>query len=138
MSFAYHLMSIQSVNEWKAAVNRATLYKKICYYYFAEKRLEPFLNYIPQRYDRIYFVKKQIKKLLPKKIMDPKLFFYLVEKYGFFNPTAIDESGSAKDDEQFFEAILRWNQVERKIFLKEHPIRKHKKIVIYERKPIRC
>ena len=61
-----------------------------------------------------------------------------MEKHGFFNPFEVDEKNRMKDDEQYLEAIMCWNKSEREQFLKENPIRRHKKIYIYERKPIRC
>ena len=135
-SFLPQLLSLCTVGHWKAAVSKATLYHKICFYYYAQANKEPF--YISQRYERIYFVKKEIKRLLPKRIIKANLFFYLVEKHGFFNPFEVDEKNRMKDDEQYLEAIMRWNKSEREQFLKENPIRRHKKIYIYERKPIRC
>ena len=37
--------------------------------------------YIPVKYDRIFLLKKLIKKKQPKHILSSRLYFYCVEKY---------------------------------------------------------
>ena len=81
-SFLPQLLSLCTVGHWKAAVSKATLYHKICFYYYAQANKEPF--YISQRYERIYFVKKEIKRLLPKRIIKANLFFLSCGKTWFF------------------------------------------------------
>ena len=130
-SFTERLCQITVVRDWVAEVKKSTLFDQIRYYFYAVKRMEPF--FILRRHERIYWIKKQIKKKLPRRILAPKLFFYLVEKYGFFNPLY-----EKIDKEQYFEVILRWRQKEMKKFFKEHPLPiRHKKIIIYKRKPLR-
>ena len=120
------LCQIRVIGQWVSVVKKATLFDQIRYYFYAVKKMEPF--FITKRYDRIYWVKKQIKKKLPSRILAPKLFFYLVEKYGFFNPLY-----EKIDEEQYFEIILKWRQKEMKKFFKEHPLPiRHKKIYKYK------
>ena len=126
MNVTEALCQITVVREWVAEVKKATLFDQIRYYFFAVKNMEPF--FIAKKYDRIYWVKKQINKKLPRRILAPKLFFYLVEKYGFFNPLY-----EKIDEEQYFEIILKWRQKEMKKFFKEHPLPiRHKKIYKYK------
>ena len=136
-SFYSFIRKINSVKCWKAAVTASNLYRKIQFYYVAVKDMEPV--YILKRYDRIYFVKKQIKKLLPKRIIKATLFFHLVENYGFFKPINIERGIQTEvQKENYFETLLQWNKFEKKKFLKEHPLpRRHNKIIIYKRKTIR-
>ena len=117
------LCQITAVSMWYDYVKKGTLFEMICYYYAAYHKREPFL--ILGRWDRIYFVKKYIKRKLPKRIMKPRLFFHLVEKHDMFNPF-VDEV----DTEMYFQILLKWKKEEMKDFLKEHPFnqRRHKKI----------
>ena len=117
------LCQITVVTVWYAQVKRGTLFEMICYYYAAYHNREPFL--IAKKWDRIYFVKNAIKRKFSRRIMKPRLFFHLVEKYGFFNPFH-DEI----DTEMYFQILLQWKDNEMKDFLKQHPFiqRRHKKI----------
>ena len=116
---------------WMVIVKKATLFDQIRAYFFAVQKKEPF--FIAKRNNRIFFVKRQIKKKLPRHILPSKLFFYLVEKYGFFNPFY-----EQIDEEKYFEVIKKWRLTEMKNFFKEHPLPvRHEKIVIYKRKPLR-
>ena len=117
------LCQITAVKVWYAQIKKGTLFELICYYYAAYHNHEPF--FIAKKWDRIYFVKKSIKRKFPRRIMKPRLFFHLVEKYGFFNPFH-DEI----DTEMYFQIIVQWKEKEMKDFLKERPFiqRRHKKI----------
>ena len=117
-----NLCQITAVKVWYAFVKKGTLFELICYYYAAVHNREPF--FIAKKWDRIYFVKKCIKRKLPRRIMKPRVFFHLVEKYGFFNPFY-----NEIDTENYYQIILNWKIKEMKNFLKEHPLpRRHKKI----------
>ena len=125
------MCQIRVVGDWVEVVKKSTLFDQIRYYYFAAKKIEPF--FIAKRHDRIYFIKKQIKKKLPRHILAPKIFFYLVETYGFFNPLH-----EKIDEEQYFEIIIRWRKTKMKKFFEERPRpTRHKKIIMYKRKPLR-
>ena len=117
------LCQITAVKVWHAQIKKGTLFELICYYYAAYHNHEPF--FIVKKWDRIYYVKKQIKRKNLRKLIKPRLFFHLVEKYGFFNPFH-DEI----DTENYFQIILHWKKKEMKKFFKEHPFiqRRHKKI----------
>ena len=117
------LCQITAVKVWYAQIKKGTLFELICYYYAAYHNHEPF--FIAKKWDRIYFVKNSIKRKFPRRIMKPRLFFHLVEKYGFFNPFH-DEI----DTEMYFQIIVQWKDKEMKDFLKERPFiqRRHKKI----------
>ena len=117
------LCQITAVQIWYDQIKKGTLFEMICYYYAAYHNREPFL--ILGKWDRIFFVKTYIKRKFPRRVMKPKLFFHLVEKYGFFNPFH-DEI----DTEKYFELIVQWKEKEMKDFLKERPFiqRRHKKI----------
>ena len=117
------LRQITAVKVWYAQIKKGTLFELICYYYAAYHNHEPF--FIAKKWDRIYFVKNYIKRKFPRRIMKPRLFFHLVEKYGFFNPFH-DEI----DTEMYFQIIVQWKDKEMKDFLKERPFiqRRHKKI----------
>ena len=117
------LCQIKVLGTWLSQVNNGTLIQVICFYYAAYHKLEPFL--IPRKWDRIYKAKTIIKRKFPKKIMKPRLFFHLVEKYKMFNPFQEEI-----DNEKYFEIICRWRDNEMKEFLKENPFiqRRHKKV----------
>ena len=117
------LCQITVVGTWYAQIKKGTLFEIICYYYAAYHKREPFL--ILAKWDRIYFAKTYIKRKFPRRIMKPRMFFHLVEKYGFFNPFHEEI-----DTEKYFELIVKWKENEMKQFLKERPFiqRRHKKI----------
>ena len=117
------LCQITAVGTWYAQIKKGTLFEIICYYYAAYHKREPFL--ILAKWDGIYFAKTYIKRKFPRRVMKPKLFFHLVEKYGFFNPFH-DEI----DTEKYFELIVQWKEKNMKEFLKERPFiqRRHRKI----------
>ena len=117
------LCQISAVGTWYAQIKKGTLFEIICYYYAAYHKREPFL--ILAKWDRIYFAKTYITRKFPRRIMKPRMFFHLVEKYGFFNPFHEEI-----DTEKYFEIIVKWKENEMKQFLKERPFiqRRHKKI----------
>ena len=130
-SFTEQLCQFRVLSDWVEVVKKSTLFDQIRYYYYAVTRKEPF--FISKRPERICYLKKQIKKKLPKHILKPKLFFYLVETYYFFNPLH-----ERIDEEQYFEIIIRWRKTKMKKFFQERPLpRRHKKVIIYKRKPLR-
>ena len=117
------LCQIKVLGTWLSKVNNGTLFQIISFYYAAYHNLEPFL--IPRKWDRIYKAKTIIKRKLPRKIMKPRLFFHLLEKYKMFNPFA-----EGVDTEKYFEIIVRWRHNQMDEFLKKNPYiqRRHKKV----------
>ena len=81
------------------------------------------------------FLKKLIKKKLPKRIVPSKVWFYGVEKCSIFNPLVFD------DEEKYFETLILWREREMKKFIEQNPRilikqHRHKKVPSYKR-PIR-
>ena len=61
---------------------------------------------IGYRYERLYFLKKIIKKRLPKWIVPYKVWFFAVERQGMFNPFLFT------DDEWYIESLRTWRERE--------------------------
>ena len=61
------------------------------------------------------FLKKLIKKKLPKRIIPSKAWFFGVERERIFNPMEFD------DVEKYFETLMIWKEREMKTFVERHP-----------------
>ena len=89
---------------------------------------------IGYRWERLVFLKKNLKKKLPRKHFPLKIWVWCVQKKEMFNPFAF------VDDEKYLETLRLWKERKMKKFLSRHYIPKgyrHEKIYTYKR-PIRC
>ena len=117
-----------ALRRWTKSVAKSTLYDLMRYFYAAVRNLEQI--YIPVKYDRIFLLKKLIKKKQPKHILSSRLYFYCVEKYGMFYPFYKEI-----DTERYFELMKTWRKDgNMKKILNENPgyRRRHKKIYKYK------
>ena len=117
---------------WKKQVRSSSLGRLLRLYwkvFFNEER-----RHFGHRCERLFLLKRLIKKRLPKRILPSKVWFYGVEKEGIFDPFHFE-------DEKYFETMIIWKEREMKKFIEDHPSLlakgyRHKKIPGYKR-PIR-
>ena len=107
------------LHAWKKQVRKSPLVRVMRIYWSVFFREEQ--RRIGYRYERLYFIKKIIKKRLPKWIVPYKVWFFAVETYGMLNPFQFT------DDENFLESLRLWKKREMKAFIDENPkLRPHR------------
>ena len=117
---------------WKKQVRSSTLDRAMREYWKAFFRIESIGCH---RGEQLVFLKKLIKKKLPRRIVPSKVWFYDVEKVNMFNPLLF------RDSEKYLETLMLWREREMKKFIQDNPrllIKgyKHKKVPGYK-KPLR-
>ena len=122
----------QLLRIWKKQVRTSTLPRIMREYWKVYHKMEQIGH---QGGEQLVFLKKLIKKKLPKRIVPSKVWFYAVEKIHMFNPLQF------VDSEKYLETLMLWREREMKkfieqnsrILIKQH---RHKKVPSYKR-PIR-
>ena len=115
------------LHAWKKQVFKSPLVRVMRIYWSVFFREEQ--RRIGYRYERLYFLKKLLKKRLPKSIVPLKVWLYAVEKHGMLNPF------SFTDDEWYIESLRLWREREMKAFIDENPglrPKRHEKICKYK------
>ena len=116
------------LHTWKKQVFKSPLVRVMRIYWSVFYREEQ--RRIGYRYERLYFIKKIIKKRLPKWIVPYKVWFFAVETYGMLNPFRFT------DDEHYVESLRLWKESEMKAFIDENPRlrpHRHEKICKYRK-----
>ena len=117
-----------AVIAWKKQVFKSPLVRVLRFFYAATMSIEPVD--IGWKSERIYFLKKLIKKRLPRRIVPFKIWIFAVEEHGMLNPF------SFTDDEEYIETLIRWTKNDMKDFILENPRcknqKRHKKIYKYK------
>ena len=100
------------IENWKNETNKLTLFENLRLYYkiFNEQR-----QIDDYRWEKLDFLKKNIKKKLPTFIISSDIWFYGVEKYGMFNASYFQE-----EDEFYFESLIRWRENNADDFLRRN------------------
>ena len=100
------------IENWKNETNKLTLFENLRLYYkiFNEQR-----QIDDYRWEKLDFLKKNIKKKLPTFIISSDIWFYGVEKYGMFNTSYFQE-----EDEFYFESLIRWRENNADDFLRRN------------------
>ena len=115
------------LHAWKKQVLKSPLVRVMRIYYSVFYRTEQ--RRIGYRYERLYFLKKIIKKRLPRWILPYKVWFFAVDEYGMMNPFQFT------DDEHYIESLKLWKEREMKKFIDENPRlrpKRHEKICKYK------
>ena len=117
---------------WKKQVLTSTLPRAMREYWKVFHRLESIGCH---RGEQLVFLKKLIKKKLPRQILPSKVWFYAVEKITMFNPLLFHDS------KKYLETLMLWRVREMKKFIQDNPrllIKgyRHKKVAAYK-KPLR-
>ena len=116
------------LHAWKKQVLKSPLVRVTRIYWSVFYREEQ--RRIGYRYERLYFIKKIIKKRLPKWIIPYKVWFFAVETYAMLNPFLFT------DDEYYVESLRLWKEREMKAFIDENPRlrpHRHEKICKYRK-----
>ena len=108
-----------AVISWKKQVFKSPLARVLRFFYAAATSMEPVD--IGWKSERIFFLKKLIKKRLPKRVIPYKIWFFCVENHGMFNPFPVT------DDEEYIELLMRWTKNHMKDFILENPRCKNQK-----------
>ena len=115
------------VNAWKKQVYKSPFVRVMRFFYADSMAIEP-VN-IGFRTERIYFLKKLIKKRLPRWVIPFKIWVFAVEEHGMLNPF------SFTDDEEYIETLIIWTKNDMKDFILENPRlkqKRHEKIYKYK------
>ena len=89
------------IENWKNETNKLTLFENLrlyCKIFYEERQIDDY------RWEKLDFLKKIIKKMLPTFIISSNIWFYAVEKYEMFNASYFQE------DEFYFESLIRWRE----------------------------
>ena len=100
------------IENWKNETNKLTLFENLRLYY---KIFNEHCQIDDYRWEKLDFLKKNIKKKLPTFIISSDIWFYGVEKYGMFNTSYFQE-----EDEFYFESLIRWRENNADDFLRRN------------------
>ena len=100
---------------WKKQVRTSTLGRMMRQYwkvFYNEER-----RHFGHRAERLCFLKRLIKRKLPKRIIPSKVWFYGygIEKHEIFNPF------NFIDDEKYLEILIVWKERKMKKYIDENP-----------------
>ena len=97
---------------WKKQIRTSTLLRMMKQFWKIYHRMEQIGHH---RGEQLVFLKKLIKKKLPKRIVPSKVWFFAVEEIHMFNPLLFI------DGEKYLETLILWREREMKKFIEQYP-----------------